>query len=141
MFLFTATTKAMFSFPPQISLLFESSIIKLSHIVRPPFAFKKPPFQAFQRYRFRFTFLPASAAKSTHVTHPVFRSLTSSNRESFTKFYYYPSLVPISQGSSLDLAFTTPPHPSSSLTLVPHYNKSFLSLLHLLLPAIIPPVA
>ena len=71
--------------------LFESSTIKLSHLVRPPFAFKKPPFQAFQRYSFQFTFLPTSATKSTHVTHPVLRSLTSSN--SFTVIHlWYPFL-------------------------------------------------
>lgn len=45
------------------------------------------------------------------------------------------------QGSSLDLEFTTPPHPFSSLTLVPHYNKSWSFLLPTLcfLPSFPPP--
>lgn len=75
-------------FPSTNLTLFESSIIKLSHLVHPSFAFKKPPFQSFQRYSFQFTFLPTSTANSTRVTHPVFRPLASSNCFTIIHLWY-----------------------------------------------------
>lgn len=100
-----------------------------------PICFQKPPFQAFQRYSFQFTFLPTSAAKS-HVTHPSIQGPWPSEQ------FYYPIISSTHfSGLLLDLAFTTPPHPFQLLTLLPHFHKPFLSISPSLLPAIIPPVA
>lgn len=95
-------------FPSTNLTLFESSIIKLSHLLCPSFAFKKPPFQSFQSIAF--------SSPSFHLYCKIYTCDSPSIQvpDFLELFYYYPSL-----------------------TLVSHY-KLFLSILNLLLPAIIP---
>ena len=130
LFRFIATTKSMFSFPPQISLnwIFYNQAIPPSTSL---ICFQKTTLSVISKIQLS-VHLPSHlyckfyTCDSPSIQAPGFLEL----------LYHYPSLVPISQGSPLALASTTPPQPFSSLTLVSHY-RLFLSILHLL-PAIIP---